>query len=342
MVFPHKEFEKTSCKDANIEKGYLADMFDYIEKHQLRIHSMLLVKDGAKVFDAYKKGFYPFHNENVYSISKSFTSIAIGICIDKGYVKLTDKVLPYFKDDVKEPLKGYEKLTIENLLTMTTGQKEDIANVMIRNKDANPYESFFTTELDSEPGQYFKYNSGATFILSAIVTKVTNLSLNDFLDQVLYSKIGIEKPYWESIGLVNYGGTGLHINTIDLAKFGLLLLNEGVWRDERIVSAEYIKNATKSHIETPDCGNEADRYGYGFQFWMNEFGGFRAAGLFKQYIVVDPENQTVFVTQADEDSELLDLYSNFILPALQKGWLYDNVSLRFYTRRFEGRELEEL
>ncbi len=335
MVFPHKEFEKASCRDANIEKGLLADMFDFIEKQNFDIHSMILLKDGAKVFDAYAEGFYRFHNEEIYSISKSFTSIAIGICQDQGKLKLDDFILDYFKKDVQNPSPGYEKLTIKHLLTMSVGQEQDILQDLSP-KD-NAIDKFFHVNLIHEPGTVFMYNNSATFILSAIVTKVTGKSCNDFLEEVLYNVMEINKPVWDSLDGISMGAFGIKLNTIDLAKFGLLLLNEGVWRDTQIVSKEYLKEAGVSHISTKNWDNPRDQYGYGYQFWMNDFGDYRAAGWLKQYIVINKRFNVVFVTQAKEERELLDLFSNYILPALEKGWLYDNVSLREYIRKFEGR-----
>ncbi|MGD9909930.1 MAG: serine hydrolase domain-containing protein [Candidatus Izemoplasmatales bacterium] len=332
MVFPHKEFEKTSCKDANIDKGYLADMFDYIEKEKLNIHSMLLIKDGAKIFDAYAYSFVPNQREDIYSVSKSFTSIAIGICQDQGLLKVSDKVLPYFEKDITSSAPGYESLTIKHLLTMSVGQAEDVSSQFVEN--ANPYQIFFNAPLLNEPGTTFLYNNAASFILSAIVSKVTKSSLNDFLDKYLYQKLEINKPLWKSIGNVSLGATGLELATIDLAKFGLLLLDNGVWRNEVIVSKAYIEEATKSHISTIQNETERDRYGYGYQFWMNDFGDYRAAGWKSQFIIVNKRFNTVFAIQAWEDRNLAVLFSDYILPALEKGWLFDSVSLRDYIRRF--------
>jgi len=332
MVFPHKEFEKTSCKDANIDKGYLADMFDYIEKEKLNIHSMLLIKDGAKIFDAYAFDYVPNQREEIYSVSKSFTSIAVGICQDQGLLKVEDKVLPLFKNDITSHETGYEELTIKHLLTMSVGQENDVLSELPENE--NPYQVFFNAPLTNAPGTKFLYNNGATFILSAIVSKVTKMSLNDFLDKVLYSKLEINKPVWKGRGNVNFGAWGLELSTIDLAKFGLLLLDNGVWRDEVIVSKNFIDDATKAHISTIDNDTERDRYGYGYQFWMNDFGDYRAAGWKSQFIIVNKRFNTVFAIQAWEDRNIANLFSDYILPALEKGWLFDSVSLRDYIRRF--------
>jgi len=115
MVFPRKEFEKASCKDANVEKGLIVDMFNKIDAEKWNLHSLILVKNGAKVFDAYATGFGPNHAEDVFSISKSFTALAVGICQDLKLLKITDKVLPLFQKELNgQYLPDYEQLKIEH------------------------------------------------------------------------------------------------------------------------------------------------------------------------------------------------------------------------------------
>ncbi|MDD3477427.1 MAG: serine hydrolase [Candidatus Izemoplasmatales bacterium] len=337
MVFPHQEFEKASCRDANIEKGLLADMFVHIEKENWNIHSMLLVKDGTKIFDAYADQFEPHHREEVYSISKSFTSIAIGICQDRGLLSIQDNILDYFPEQKKSALPEYQNMTIQHLLMMASGQERDLAQSFDDTED--PIAAFFQIPVIHPLGEVFFYNNGCTFMLSAIVSKVTGLSLNDFLEVPLWNVLEIKKPVWDEIKGISVGAFGLKASTIDLAKFGLLLLNEGRWKETQVVSKEYVKEATSKHIETTGNGNPRDVYGYGYQFWMNDFGDYRAAGWLKQYIVINKEYQVVFVTQAYEEHELLNLFDGYILPALQKGWLYDNVSLRDYIRSFHAHSI---
>ncbi|MBU1144399.1 MAG: beta-lactamase family protein [Firmicutes bacterium] len=333
MIFPRKDFEKASCKDANIDKGFLVEMFDKIKEDHLNIHSLILLKDGAKVFDAYADGFGPNQTEEVYSISKSFTSIAIGICQDLGLLKIQDLVLPLFEKDITSYLPGYETLTITHLLTMSVGQEKN-GLAELKSTD-NPFQSFFNTPLIHQPGEVFFYNNFASFMLSAIVSKVTSQSCNDFLNDNMYQILDMEKPVWKDFNGINLGAHGLKLNAIDLAKFGLLLLNEGKWREIQVVSSAYILDASKNHITTSHVDNPKDTYGYGYQFWLNDFGDFRAAGWLKQYIVINKEYNLVFVTQAYEERELLDLFTQYIIPGFNKGWMYSPLSLREFVRRFE-------
>lgn len=331
MNFPHVDFEKASCRDANVEKGLLVDLFDKIRDDRLNIHSIVFVKDGNKVFDAYAKGFGPGVAEETYSCSKSFTSIAIGILADHGRLALDDRVLKYFPE-IKEYLPAYDRMTIRHLLTMTTGHREWAFETLLVESD--PIRACFQLPVVDEPGTKFFYDNVASYLLSAIVTKITGMLLNDFLEAPLWNKLEIAKPRWKTVGRYTAGATGLMLDALSLAKFGHLLLNDGVWRGERIVSEAYVREATALQVPTPEANGLRDRYGYGFQFWINDFGDFRLAGMYKQYVVVNREYRVVFAIQGYEERELLELVSNYILPACRKGWIYDNFTLRNYIARF--------
>ncbi len=332
MIYPTRDFEKASCRDAAIDKVELINLFDVIEEKQYNIHSMVLLRDGAKIFDVYADSFGPNTREEIYSISKSFTSIAIGICQDLGYLTLDQSAYSFFRDQVKHPIDGAQQITIRHLLTMTVGHSKDF--LFEANPKQSLIETFFSLPLEHEVGTYFVYNNFATYMLSAIVSRVTGKTLNDFLDEVLYHKIGIVKPIWKEYQGISIGAYGLALGALDLARFGHLLLSEGTWKGEQIVSRAYIREATANHISTSHVENPKDRYGYGYQFWMNDFQDYRAAGLYKQYIVINKEFNCVFVVQAYEDRELLDLFTTHILGGFMKGWQYTYHSLRDGLYRF--------
>lgn len=333
MIFPKHEFNKASVKDADMHKGLLVDMFNVIDEEQYNIHNLMLLKSGSRVFRASAEGFDEDTKEEVYSVSKSFTSVAIGILSDMNLLNIDDYVLFYFKNDIDQYSPGYEKLQIRHLLTMSVGQETDVFSSLTP-KD-NFFESFFNQPLIHNPGEVFMYSNIASFMLSAIVTKVTGRSMNDFLHEYLYSKIGIEKPHWNQVGNINFGATGLHISANDMARFGLLLLNDGNWDGIQIVSKAYLDQATTKQIDTKNVLNEFGKYGYGFQFWMNRFGDYRAAGMYSQFIFINKEHELVFVAKSYDDRYMGDLFSDYIIPACKEGWRYCDYSLRDYTRRFK-------
>ncbi|MBN2540333.1 MAG: serine hydrolase, partial [Bacilli bacterium] len=181
------------------------------------------------------------------------------------------------------------------------------------------------------------YSNFCTLMLSAIVTKITGRSLNDFLNEYLYSVIGIEKPQWNQVHNISFGATGLQISANDMARFGLLLLNDGNWDGTQVVSKEYLDLATNVRIETQsiEFQYDYDKYGYGYQFWMNSFGDFRCAGAWQQYIIINKEYNLVFVIKSYEERDVLSLFENYVLKAAKTGWNYCDYSLRDYTRRFK-------
>lgn len=340
MVFPKQEFNKASVKDADINKGLLVDLFNKIDEEKMNIHSMVLLKDGSRVFRASAHEYDEDTRDEVFSISKSFLSVGIGILYDLKLITLEDYVLFFFSDDVKEYLPGYEKLKIKHFLSMSAGQEKDIFMELTPNDDV--FTLFFNQPLAHEPGEVFKYNNFASLMLSAIVTKVTGRSLNDFLNEYLYQPIGIEKPNWDQVNNVSFGASGLHISANDMARFGLLLLNDGNWDGKQIVSKEYLDLATSLQIETKDMQypNDHDNYGYGYQFWLNRFGDYRCAGAFNQFIVINKEFNLVFAVKSYEDRSVLQLFEDYILPAAREGWNYCDYSLRDYTRRFKQNSVE--
>ncbi|MFA5006389.1 MAG: serine hydrolase [Candidatus Izemoplasmatales bacterium] len=330
MNYPHQDFEKASCREANVEKGLLVDLFDKIRDDRLDVHAIVFVKDGNKVFDAYARGFGPGVVEETYSCSKSFVSIAVGILADRGLLSIDDPILRFFPEVGHLPV--HATMTVRHLLTMTSGHAEEGLERIW--KAADPVAEFFQLPVVDAPGTQFFYDNASSFLLSAIVTAVTGKTVNDFLGDLLWDKLEIPRPAWKTIGRYNAGATGLALDAISLAKFGHLLLNDGVWRGDRIVSAEYVRAATSFQIPSGEALGPRDRYGYGYQFWINDFGDFRMAGMFKQYVVVDRAHAVVFAIQAYESRELLDLFSSYVLPACRKGWVYDNFTLRNYIARF--------
>ena len=339
MLFPKNDFNKISCKEAYVDKHHLMDMFEHIDKEKINIHQMILLQDGSKVFDAYAKG-HEDKKENVYSVSKSFTSIAIGILIDQGVLSLEDYVLFYFANDLKKYKDGYEKLKLKHLLTMTVGQASDRYYGLSDQHD--PIEIFFNTPLKHEPGTVFYYSNFTTLMLSIIVTKVTGQTLNAFLDKKLYQKIGLNDIEWPEYAGYSLGCTGLRLSVKDMARFGLLLLNEGSWNGEQIVSKKYIKAATSMQMKTTNQDNPDDQEGYGYQFWMNDCGDYKAVGLYNQLIIINQKFNLVFACIAYEERRLSRLFCDYILKGFESGYKTTYLSLKDAIKVFYNHSEQRL
>ncbi|MBQ8896691.1 MAG: beta-lactamase family protein [Clostridia bacterium] len=247
-----------------------------------------------------RMAFPPYDFEtpmHLYSLSKSFTSTAVGICIDEGLLSPETKMCELFADKMPENMsEGLKALKLHDLLSMQSGHAACVL-CNIRWAD-DTVRAFFEQEMTYTPGTTFAYSTAATCICGAAVERVTGKKLVDFLYERLFIKLGIEKPiWWECRDGQTLAGTGLHLSSNDLVKFGVMLRNKGVYNGERIVSEEYLKLATSKHSLDINNGSPDWVAGYGYQFWLNDRGGFRGDGAFGQLCMVFPEtDHTVILT----------------------------------------------
>lgn len=235
-----------------IDSRQLAKIFDYIKENEINIHSIVVIRHGYLIMDAY---FYPNSKgilHDVASVTKSITSVLIGIAIDKGYIKSVDQaVLDFFPDRKIENLDEHKReLTIEHLLTMRTGFCRDYADGerqldnMRRTNDWVQY--MLDQPLLTDPGEKFAYCTGGTHLLSAIITKATGMNELQFAEKYLFGPLDIHNVIWPTDPSGNNtGGFDLHMHAYDLAKIGYLLLNEGIWQEKQIVSKKWIEKSTR-------------------------------------------------------------------------------------------------
>ena len=251
----------------------------------------------------------PMH---MYSLSKSFTSVACGICIDNGLLSKDTRICELFADKMPENIsQELSELKLSDLLSMQSGHEVCALASMRWAEDS--LKAFFEQSFAYKPGTTFVYDTGATCVCAAAVERVTGMKLVDFLDEKLFKILDIKKPRWvECRDGQTLGGTGLYISSNDLTKFGMMLKSKGVYNGIRIVSEEYLADATSVHSVDINNGSPDWTAGYGFQFWQNARGGFRGDGAFGQLCMVFPEEDTV-VTLLGEvgnmSSEVQKLYT---------------------------------
>ena len=311
--------------DAGVSAGALADLIANIggfdEGRYGYAHSFMVIRNGKVAAEGWRRPFTPDKKHAMFSASKSFTSTAIGIAADAGLLKLDDPVVKFFPEHASGKISARMRtVTVRHLLMMASGHRQcpftqfcmqqgmvaEAAKLFGKIPVRKPLETlvpagfpkfFLECEPQGEPGTFFMYNNGATFMLSAIVQKVAGKPLDKFLEEKLFTPMGIKDFFWEkSQDGICLGCTGLYLRTEDLAKFGVLLAKKGEWNGQRLISADYLKAATRKQIKV------SDGMQYGYQFWIDPNGNFRVAGHMGQGVCVVPDKglAIAYTAAADE------------------------------------------
>lgn len=297
-----------------------AAMIDFIEAADTQvnsIHSFILVRHGHVVAEAWWAPETAQKPHVLWSLSKSFTSTAVGLAVAEGKLSIDDFVSKFFPDEMPaEPSANLKAMRVRDLLTMATGHQNEVS---LRNKKEWVRE-FLLHPVPHKPGTHFQYNTPATYMLSAIVQRVTGETVLDYLTPRLFQPLGIEKPQWDmSPEGISLGGYGLYLRTEDIAKFGQLYLQKGVWEGKQIVPADWIAQATSKQVSNGSDPNSDWNQGYGFQFWRCRNDAFRGDGKDGQFCVVMPElDAVVAITSNTGDLQgELSLVWDKILPGLK-------------------------
>ncbi|MBO7109930.1 MAG: serine hydrolase [Prevotella sp.] len=311
----------------------MEEFFQAATNDSMDIHSVMIVKDGSVIYSRWQSAGVDTVPHVLHSVSKTFTATAVGLAIADGKMALTDKVIDYFPDklpaEVSENLKA---MTVRDLLTMSCGHDEEPS---ARNADTEQdwVTTFLAQPVVHEPGTFYLYNSLGTYMLSAIVQRVTGEKVVDYLTPRLFEPLHIDKPRWEeSPQGINCGGWGLYLKTEDLAKMGQLLLQKGEWNGQQLIPAEWVAEMSKKQVESINPGTRIEQaaergitketsdwmQGYGYQMWRCRPGCFRADGARGQYIIVVPDkNAVIAITSNVEDLQgELNLVWSRILPIL--------------------------
>lgn len=291
-------------------------------------HSFMLLRHGRVVAEGW---WHPYKEEMphmLFSLSKSYTSTAIGMAVDEGLLNVDDPVLKFFPDDApSHPSDNLKALRVRHLLCMSTGHAVDTTVSLHNAADGNWPRAFLSLPVDNPPGAPFVYNTGATYMLSVILQNVTGLTLLDYLRPRLFDPLGIENPVWETCPRgYNTGGFGLSVTTPDIAKFGQLFLQRGMWQGKQLISNHWIETATSSQAANDVMSTPDWKQGYGYQFWRCQHNGYRGDGAFGQYCIVMPDQDAVLaITSGVKDMQaVLDTVWQNILPSMKPNSLPEN------------------
>jgi CubicO group peptidase (beta-lactamase class C family) len=320
LLNPDDQMPHSAPEDQGIASSAILAFVREAERTIHDLHSFVLLRHGHVVAEGGWSPYAPGEPHMLFSLSKSFTSTAVGLAVAQGRLALDDLVLPFFPDDApSEAGDNLAAMRVRDLLTMTTGHAEDTLRPLFEREDGNWVRAFLAQPVAHPPGTHFVYNSGATYMLSAIVQRVTGMTLLEYLRPRLFAPLGIAHPTWESSPQgINTGGWGLRITTTEIARFGQLYLQDGVWQGTRILPEGWVAAATARQVPNGPAENSDWEQGYGYQFWRCRHGAYRGDGAFGQFCVVMPEQDAVLaITAGVEDMQaVLDLVWEQLLPAM--------------------------
>ncbi len=287
------------------------------------MHSAVIVRHGHVVAEGWWAPYDARTPHVLYSLSKSFTSTAVGIAVAEGKLSLDDPVLKFFPGDAPAmPSANLRAMRVRDLLRMNTGQITEAPFGITddpRLSDQTWVRRFLAHPVPYKPGTHFMYNSPATYMLSAIVQKATGETVLDYLRPRLFDPLGIERPTWDvSPEGISVGAYGMNARTEDIAKLGQLYLQKGMWKGVRILPEAWVDEATAR--QTSNGSNPASDWdqGYGYQFWRSRH-GYRGDGAFGQYLLVLPEHDAVIaITSGVRDMQaVMNLVWDRLLPAMR-------------------------
>jgi len=306
-----------------MDSELLVRMFDHILQEQINFHSVLIVRNGYVVAEAYFPPYKRDTRHTTRSCGKSFTAALVGIAIREGYIDdVHHQVLDFFPERTfANPDPRKDSMTLEHLLTMTSGldwpessvpyaSSRNVMNQMMRSRDWVQF--VLDRPMVAEPGTTFNYSSGVSHLLSAIIHETTGMSSISFAQTHLFEPLGFFYAIWPSDPQgISFGGGGIRITPRDMAKFGQLYLQGGIWNGQQIVPAEWVEASVAKQISASGAASY-----YGYQWWVRGSGTFAAHGYGGQRIFAIPDLEMVVVFTGELSGNAPSvLLSTYIIPA---------------------------
>jgi CubicO group peptidase (beta-lactamase class C family) len=313
---------RATPESRGVSSAAIGRFIEASEKSIDHLHSLILLRDGHVIAEGWWRPYAPEYPHMLFSLSKSFTSTAVGLAVHEGRLTIDDRVIDFFPEDTPSEISEHlAALRVRHLLSMGAGHAVDPLMRDLRTTE-NWVRSFLEQPIEVAPGSRFLYSSGATYMCAAILHKLTGESLLEYLRPRLFDPLGIEHATWQSCPRgINVGGWGLSVTTDAIARFGQLYLQQGRWQGQQLVSADWIAQATSAQISNAAEPAIDWTQGYGFQFWRCRHNAYRGDGAFGQYCIVMPDQNTVLaMTSGVADMQaVLNLVWEQLLPALGPG-----------------------
>ena len=314
------DLPRSSPESQGVDPAGILAFLDTLESAaDIEMHSLMIIRHGQVVAEGWWSPYLPEQVHLLYSLSKSFTSTAAAFAIADGLLDLDATVLSYFPElDSEITDRRSRSILVRHVAAMASGHLEDMIEPTLALDPVEPVRGFLLIPPDRAPGSVFAYSQPCTYTLAAIVQRLTGQTLIEYLRPRLLDPLGIDQAGWQRDAAGrDLGYTGLHATTDAIARLGLLYLQRGVWNGQRLLSEEWVAEATRIHVENPNEPNPDWRQGYGFQFWMARH-GYRGDGAYGQFCVVLPEQDAVIATTAGTENMqgILDAVWTQLLPAM--------------------------
>lgn len=302
-------------------------LLDRLEARSIECHSLMVVRHGHVVAEGWWAPYSAERPHLLYSLSKSFTSVAVGLAIADGLLSLDDRVVDVLPDHVPADVSAQgRRITVHHLLSMTTGHDTDSLDEAWRLEPGDLVKGFLRVPFPEAEGTRHAYDNPTTFVLARMVERVTGRGLPELLDERLFAPMGVDHAEWDRVaGGAAFGFHGLHLTTEAVAAFGELLLRGGRWGERQLVPREWVELATRRHVDTlppaDEAGNPDFLCGYGYQFWMSRH-GYHGNGSFGQQCVVVPSHDLVVAVtsghpNAGSPAQVVhDAIREFLLPGV--------------------------
>ncbi|MFW9849826.1 MAG: serine hydrolase domain-containing protein [Candidatus Thorarchaeota archaeon] len=330
IYWPIESWRVSTLQEQDMNEQRIDRLVERIEDGSA-VRSLLIIRNGYIVFERYRQGYDSNSLMHIFSCTKSFISALIGIALRKGYIdSIDDPILPYFPNWTIENVDARkERMTIRDLLTMTPGVDWNEHNISYSSPDNmvnkmltsdNPAKFVLDLKMVSEPGLDYRYNTGASQVLSALLREVTGIRPMEYAKEFLFEPLGISDIAWALTRVdTNLGGSQLYIRSRDMARFGYLYLQHGVWNSTTIIPSNYLEES-KSPLISTYYGHE-----YGLHWWVDETHGyFCALGSQGQGIFIDPTLNLMMVITGGSDSIPMEVYfESYVQRAATEGYTTD-------------------
>jgi CubicO group peptidase (beta-lactamase class C family) len=313
-----KDLPRSGPADQQVDPAAVLAFVEAVDADPvIELHSLMVLRHGHVVAEGWWAPHTPERTRLVYSLSKSFTSTALGFALSEGLFDLDDTVVshfPEFDEEITDPRS--RSVTLRHVASMASGHNRDMLEEAFTRDPQEPVRGFLLVPPDEQPGTVFAYSQPCTYTLASVIQRAAGMRLTQYLRPRLFDPLGIGEVGWLTWPPGREQGfSGLFARTEDVAKLGQLYLQRGRWGDSQLLREGYVELATSRRIDTMNQDNVDWRQGYGYQFWMSRH-GYRGDGALGQFCLVLPEHDAVVATTGGTEAmqAVLDHLWAHLLP----------------------------